>query len=451
MSKDFQADLHEVLSWRISPPDTILAKCVEITREAGIKTYDDLFRVIRSNRTEPELRAAACQLLGKIGSMADKRRTSGPLIDALKSDYIEVRTAAASSLASMPNPVAIDALLAALQKADTEIEDGTYNFERLWILSALGNIENQRAVAPLIDIAHDKQRDGRTRNAAIRALMGNSLGIDALIQIMIDESEEPQVRGDATEALGSARDGEAERVLPLIITALSHPLPDLRFWASFALTDLLQAFKNPEIFITFGALAALNRIATDDKIILPGWWAVRDEAIAAIEYCHHRLRTKKRYSSPNTHFLGPVLGQDQQWTRTPSETQPESFYLPTFTTWSMTVDEFMKHMRKRWKRVKFNMRQPAADYLLIDFEFKFSGKLITGGLQRNGYTLTINGERRAIIQFALWWKTIVPPEHTLYLDAWTDGYADLDRFSSEAEIHKALSTYRRGAYDKEVN
>lgn|GEM_PF-6143869 len=450
MSKDFQTDLAEILSWQEdAQPNEQLARSIELTRQAGIVTYDDLFRVIRSDNTAPELRVAACLVLRNIGHRADKRRTAGPLIAALQSDNLDLKREAARAMWYTSGKPTLQALLIALQDLNDNLTPDKEHIRRD-IMYALVKLKEQRAVAPIIAMALDKNRDNMTRIDAIQVLSGTAYGIDTLLHIMSDESEARERRGDAAEQLGSCHsDEDIGRILPHLVAALSHPIADLRFWATFALTSLGRYLKDPQLFIDSGALAALVHIANEDMEILSGWWAVREEAIAAIEewYRHFRIFREKKSFSSMTHFLGPVRSHDQKWTRSTAETQPdELLLLPTFTAWHITSVDFMKHMSKRWQDVRFNTRQPATNYLLVDFELTLDDKLITGGLQRGGHTLTLNSDHEPVIQFALWWKSVFPAEHKLYLDLWAYGYADLDRFTTEAEILNAIETHPYQVY-----
>ena len=58
----------------------------------------------------------------------------------------------------------------------------------------------------------------------------------------------------------------------VFIEALQAPEPEVRFWSAFALGQLRDR----------GALPALERLATTDRAVVPGWWAVTEEARDAI-------------------------------------------------------------------------------------------------------------------------------------------------------------------------
>jgi len=94
--------------------------------------------------------------------------------------------------------------------------------------------------------------------------------VDPLLAKLADTGEEPRVRGFVAEALIFYRE---QRVVAALIAVLSDPSAEVRFWAAFALGEL----KDP------AALGALERLAQTDDAAVPRWGSVRDEAAAAIE------------------------------------------------------------------------------------------------------------------------------------------------------------------------
>jgi len=180
-----------------------------------------------------------------------------------------------------------------------------------WLLRAL---EVRRAIPALLRIARDCQEDGRLRHAAIqvlgmlggrrvaqplaalvsdrgdaemvRRLAAQALGMvlgrsdvpearDALLRVVKDADEPPEVRGDATEALIYFRD---ERAVPTLLEQLADPSPEVRFWAIFALGHL----AGPEVIPT------LQHLAETDDTVVPRWWSIRKEAQDAIRSIQSR-------------------------------------------------------------------------------------------------------------------------------------------------------------------
>ncbi len=99
---------------------------------------------------------------------------------------------------------------------------------------------------------------------------------DALLRALRDRSEEPDVRAHAAEALGHMADRLGERrpdVLAALLHALTEAVPEVRFWAAFALGNLGDE----------AAIPALERLAARDTASAPGWWSIRKEALDSIE------------------------------------------------------------------------------------------------------------------------------------------------------------------------
>jgi HEAT repeat protein len=103
------------------------------------------------------------------------------------------------------------------------------------------------------------------------AFLGDSrVATDALIAVLEDREEDPQVRGAAAEWLGGRDD---QRGVPALLRGLEDPSDDVRFWSAFALH---HTRGNPDV------VAALERIARDDSGFVPNWGSVRREAADAL-------------------------------------------------------------------------------------------------------------------------------------------------------------------------
>jgi HEAT repeat protein len=90
-----------------------------------------------------------------------------------------------------------------------------------------------------------------------------------LIGVVGNPEEHPGVRGQAAESLAYSRD---KRACKFLISALSDPSAEVRFWAAFALGQIR----------CHAALRHLRRLAHSDKRRLRGWWGVGKEAADAI-------------------------------------------------------------------------------------------------------------------------------------------------------------------------
>lgn len=169
--------------------------------------------------SDPGVRAAAAQALGRLDDKAAGNALAGLLSDAspevqqqatlaladledpravpgleklLTSPDADVRQQAASRLGDVELKTAPPALINALKDSNADVRASAAN--------SLGNIEDQKAVPALIPLINDPDKD--VQEAAVNALhnIGGSAASQALIGAL--KSGNPQVRRMAAEALG---------------------------------------------------------------------------------------------------------------------------------------------------------------------------------------------------------------------------------------------------------
>lgn len=201
---------------------------IESVLRLGAKSPADLLAIVRNNRVAPHFRIKVCWILGRLG---DKRAAPAMMV-ALTDNAPRLRQAAAQSLGELRSSRALPLLVAAL-RAEPEVD------VRTAIVSALGSLRDARTFRPLVQLLNRK-------------------------------SEDPVVRGMAAEALADLPHSGAAAVL---MTALSDPSAEVRFWAAFGLGQLGA----------WHALPQLELLASTDAARLPRWGTVREEAIKAIE------------------------------------------------------------------------------------------------------------------------------------------------------------------------
>jgi HEAT repeat protein len=107
--------------------------------------------------------------------------------------------------------------------------------------------------------------------------------ISALEHTLADKNANPNVRGQAAEALAYLF---ANRAIPILIKCLTDPSKVVRFWSAFALgvagtLDRRKAIRS---------LPALRELAKTDRRVVRGFWAVADEAEWAIAKLEQRHR-----------------------------------------------------------------------------------------------------------------------------------------------------------------
>jgi HEAT repeat protein len=118
------------------------------------------------------------------------------LIPDLRSPTAQIRLEAAQMLGASHNPLAVDALIEALQDTDTEVV--------MAAIDALSRIGEPAVLAVLHALQHP---DSDMRYAATIVLGNIGEGLDALMDALDDPN--PTVQGGAAEALEQIGTGEA--------------------------------------------------------------------------------------------------------------------------------------------------------------------------------------------------------------------------------------------------
>ncbi|HEV8607695.1 MAG TPA: HEAT repeat domain-containing protein [Tepidisphaeraceae bacterium] len=176
-------------------------------------------------------------------SRSNDERSIGALIAAMKDEDADVRRAAMLGLWRVGRP-AFDRLLIALGDDDYLVRRGT--------CEALGLMEDQRAISPILDCLTDSNPDVRSSAAWALGRLRKPRATRALIIALRDDF--PQVRREAAWSLGEIKPKQA--VEPLVI----------------ALRDSDNTVRN-------NAAAALAELH-DMRAVLPLLDALRDEDVA---------------------------------------------------------------------------------------------------------------------------------------------------------------------------
>jgi HEAT repeat protein len=149
-----------------------------------------------------------------------------PLIEAIKSDYPEVKIFAAKELIKLKDPSVVDVLIQAISDTSEEV--------RIEAIQALGEIGDERAVEPLIDAMDDESLVVREKTAKSLGKLGKHEAGDALISSLINNSDLSIVCA-TIEALGQI--GDTRAVDPLLVF-LTHKEPNIRECTAAALGKL---------------------------------------------------------------------------------------------------------------------------------------------------------------------------------------------------------------------
>ncbi len=152
-----------------------------------------------------------------------------PLIDAIKSEYPEVRIFAAKELVKIEDPLVIDVLINAISDKEEEV--------RIVVVQALGEIGDERAVSPLIYTLNDESMVVSEKAAKALGQLGKKEAVGALISALSRNTNLSSVCS-LVEALGQI--GDMKAVEPLI-AFLTHKEPKIRECTAASLGKLRDA------------------------------------------------------------------------------------------------------------------------------------------------------------------------------------------------------------------
>jgi HEAT repeat protein len=237
MTTGFEARVQSVITRAHQDERDRVARRVDAVLDAGLTSFESLLAIAQDPAAQVDIRIDVCWLLGQL---REKR--------------------------------AVTALLRAFQDQDSVL---------MWeAAKALVELQSRRSTKPLITILMDDASANR-RSAAAWALglVGDARSLDALVHVLANEREDPDVRAHAAEALGHLAEGRKDEQIgtPLLI-GLRDRSPQVRFWSAFALGSLGDVRAIPE----------LERLVATDHVSVPGWWAVSKEASDAMR----RIREK---------------------------------------------------------------------------------------------------------------------------------------------------------------
>lgn len=158
----------------------------------------------------------------------DKTDTK-PLIDAIRSEYPEVRIFAAKELVKIKDPTVIDVLIDAISDKEEEV--------RIVVVQALGEIGDERAVKPLIHTLNDESMVVSEKAAKSLGQLGKHEAVEALISAL-NNNTNLSIVCSLVEALGQI--GDTRAVEPLIVF-LTHKESKVRECTAASLGKLRDA------------------------------------------------------------------------------------------------------------------------------------------------------------------------------------------------------------------
>jgi HEAT repeat protein len=136
--------------------------------------------------------------------------------------------------------------------------------------SELARIRDERALRRVQRVLEGRgSEQGRAAAAYVLGFSGESAFAGVLARRLSDPGESPVVRGHAAEALGHLLQYQPvlAEIRTSIVSALTDPEPEVRFWCAFAAGALGLQESRPR----------LVRLLADEAFV-EGWWTIRQEA-----------------------------------------------------------------------------------------------------------------------------------------------------------------------------
>lgn len=228
MTMDFTETLNAIVERAPADMQSQFRQNIDLVVQAGATSFTAL-TCLASDEAEPsDIRSLACWLLGQLR----QKRAASALLQAFSADNAHIYWEAAKALAM---------------------------------------IDSKRALRPLTTVLHEHcDEDKRVAVAYTLSFLNDARSVGVLLDVLNNEQESPRVRGQAAEGL--AYKPREHRIIETLLKQLQDPAVDVQFWSAFALAHQ----GGPEVIPELEALAAHS------NAVLPGWWAVRDEARWAI-------------------------------------------------------------------------------------------------------------------------------------------------------------------------
>ncbi|RBI64029.1 HEAT repeat domain-containing protein [halophilic archaeon] len=276
----------EILGDVDAPDEEVVDSLTVAARE------DDDARVRAAAIDALDQREAVEQLITAIvgeevdGGQAEWARAE-ELTNALTSEQPELRMAAANVLGRIGSRSATDDLVSRLSDPDHRV--------RARVARALGRLEDRRAVSALAELRNDEQAEVRRETAEA---LGRTKGDEALAALlaMLDDSSEAVRR----IAAGSLGEFGSPRALDALVGLLGDDSDTVRRAAVFSLVELLSnvpAERSHELRQTM-----VERLsATDHRVVVSSLVEILEEGSQA-----HQRRNA-------TWLLGRVTGSQNRW------------------------------------------------------------------------------------------------------------------------------------------
>jgi len=144
-------------------------------------------------------------------------------------------------------------------------------------LHQLGRLGGKLALQALVRFAREHLDEAIRTGAVYQLQFIKPSQEELLLSILEDPNQPVSTRSQAAEGLHLVWDARTrlyKRTVQALLEGLRDPSPELRFWCAYSLGQMQAKAAIPE----------LERVAQEDPDVLPGWWAVRDEAADALTH-----------------------------------------------------------------------------------------------------------------------------------------------------------------------
>jgi hypothetical protein len=371
-----------------------------------ITSIDSLLALIRSDNTDIPLRTAACHAVSVLYSkqvFTDGRRLIPALLCALGARSITVRQ------------------------------------ETLWTLK---RFKSKRVDSALLAILLNPAEDPvlRWRIAALSdRLMDQPNHQPLLRRIIFDEAEPLHLRSVVLENVSSLSINDS-------IALLEHPLPDMRFWVAYRLSQ--QDWESAESITP--AFALLDQVAAADHVLPHYWgWHVDREALNPLgrirfERYRHWIRDDdgEAHEIPwwQTWIISPAPEYEHvtaRYRQFQADGSCRNLPLPPVSL-QIEVDTLRSHLKERWPTVTINPAHLECRTYTLNWVLQHDQDTLIGGLHRDGSTVVLTGPDTIVFPMALWLASVFPAE-PLYLYEWAGSGVILDPHGSVNDLEAQLA------------
>lgn len=256
---------------------------------------DALVAIVLDETEDKDFRKWTIIELGEFG----RGEVVEPLLKVLNSPDMEISSAAATTLSTLHDERAVEPLIELmLRPANTREERNN----RRAAISALGEIGDRRAVAPLLAFMQDKSLHSALRSGAVSSLgrIGDASTIPPITQTLKDTTNPDEVRAAAVQVLGRLGCID-EADLFLQIAKDQNNALDLRRKA----VDALAAVKQPSTYSYFAELAA--DATQDTKLRFDAIEAIGSVGYAeGLDTLFEVLTTDENFQVPVAEALGQL-------------------------------------------------------------------------------------------------------------------------------------------------